>query len=62
MKNSTEIDVIEYKNYRNLYNKTKRNMKIAYYTKRVKDCKNNTKDLWKVINEILRKKTSIKDQ
>ena len=27
-------------------------MKVAYYTKRVKDCKNTTKE-WKVINEIL---------
>ena len=56
MNNSTERDITEYKNYRNVYNKTKCIMKIAYYTKRVKDCKNNTKDLWKVINEILRKK------
>ena len=55
MNNSTERDITEYKNYRNVYNKTKHIMKIAYYTKRVKDCKNNTKDLWKVMNEILRK-------
>ena len=30
---STEANIITYKNYRNLYNKTKHNMKIAYYTK-----------------------------
>ena len=33
MRDSTEANVINYKSYRNLYNKTKRNMKLAYYTK-----------------------------
>ena len=33
MTDSTEANVFNYKNYRNLYNKTKRNMKTAYYTK-----------------------------
>ena len=55
MKNRTETDIRNYKNYRNLYNKTKRNMKIEYYTTRVNECKNNNKNLWKIINEILRK-------
>ena len=55
MKNRTEADITNYKNYRNLYNKTKRNMKIEYYTTRVNECKNNNKKLWKIINEILRK-------
>ena len=55
MRDSTEVDGINYKNYRNLYNKTKRNMKVPYYTKWVTDCKNNNKELWKVINEILQK-------
>ena len=53
MTNSTEDNQTKYKNYRNLYNKTKHTMKITYYTNRVKDCQNNTKELWKVINEIL---------
>ena len=55
MKNRTEVDITNYKNYRNLYNKTKRNMKIEYYTTKVNECKNNNKKLWKIINEILRK-------
>ena len=55
MKNSTEVDITNYKIYRNMYNKTKRNMKVVYYTTRVNECKNNNKKLWKIINEILRK-------
>ena len=55
MKNITEADIMNYKNYRNLYNKTKRNMKIEYYTTKVNECRNNNKKLWRVINEILRK-------
>ena len=51
--NSTNQDCINYKNYRNLYNKTKREMKINYYSKKLTECKTNTKKLWKVTNEIL---------
>ena len=51
----TEESITIYKNYRNLYNKTKRNMKIAYYTKRTSEGIKNIKEIWKIINEILRK-------
>ena len=54
-KNSTEADITNYKIYRNMYNKTKKNMKVVYYTTGVNECKNNNKKLWKIINEILRK-------
>ena len=30
-------------------------MKIAYYTKRTSECIKNIKEMWKIINEILRK-------
>ena len=41
--------------YRNLYNKTKRNMKITYYTNRLKENMKNIKKMWRIINEILKK-------
>lgn len=41
------------KNYRNIYNKIKHSMKIAYYAKRFSECNKNTKNLWKIINEII---------
>ena len=53
MINSTEDNWTNYKDYRNIYNKTKHIMKITYYVKRVSECKSNTKDLWKIINEII---------
>ena len=51
----TERDISTYKNYRNLYNKTKRNMKILYYTNKLKENIENTKKMWRTINEILKK-------
>ena len=36
--NSTMQDQTRYKNYRNLYNKIKREMKIKYYSDKISDC------------------------
>ena len=47
--------IAKYKYYRNLYNKTKRNMKNLYYTNRISENIKNTKKLWGIINEILKK-------
>ena len=47
--------IATYKNYRNLYNKTKRTMKIVYYTNRISENIKNTKKIWGIINEILKK-------
>ena len=47
--------IVRYKNYRNLYNKTKRTMKNAYYTNRISENIKNTKKIWETINEILKK-------
>ena len=49
MKNRTEVDITNYKNYRNLYNKTKRNMKIEYYTTKVNECKITIKNYGKLL-------------
>ena len=35
--NCTERDILFYTNYRNFYNKTKRNMKILYYTNKLNE-------------------------
>ena len=53
MNNSTNLDRVKYINYRNIYNKVKRKLKISYYTQRIVDCKHNTKELWKIINAII---------
>ena len=53
--NCPEEDIISYKSYRNFYNKTKRNMKIQYYTNKIKENMENTKKMWSTINEILKK-------
>ena len=47
--------IVTYKNYRNLYNKTKCTMKIVYYTNRISENIKNTKKIWGIINEILKK-------
>ena len=51
----TNESIITYKNYRNLYNKTKCSMKIVYYTNRISENIKNTKKIWGIINEILKK-------
>ena len=51
----TNENIITYKNYRNLYNKTKHTMKIVYYTNRISENIKNTKKIWGIINEILKK-------
>ena len=48
-----EID--RYKRYRNEYNKLKQTAQLTYYQNKLKDCKNNTKELWRVINRVIGK-------
>ena len=58
---STESE-IRYKNYRNCLTKIKRKAKTDYYINRCYALKSNTKKLWQLINNIIRKsndKTSI---
>lgn len=53
-----------YKEYRNLYNKTKKLAKSQYYIQRFRDYKNDMKKTWSLVNtltgRINRKKSSIK--
>ena len=45
----------KYKEYRNHYNKLKRTTQTSYYNDKIKECKNKTKELWKVINKVIGK-------
>ena len=53
MNNSTNLDIENYINYRNTYNKAKQKLKTSYYSQKIVDCKQNTKELWKTINSII---------
>ena len=44
-----------YINYRNCYNKLKRSAKLNYYKRQVDESKMNTKNLWRVINNVIGK-------
>ena len=54
--NSTPADVKNYKTYRNTYNRIKRHAQETYYQKKALDFNNNTKQLWNLINKVIRKK------
>ena len=49
-KGVTNETIQKYKEYRNHYNKLKRTAQTSYYNEKIKECKNKTKELWKVIN------------
>ena len=44
--------VQKYKEYRNHYNRLKRTTQTNYYTEKIRECKNRTKELLKVINKV----------
>ena len=52
-KNSTKTDVNAYQEYRNTYNRLKRQAQQSYYWIKSLDFKTNTKELWKVINKVI---------
>ena len=52
---STTKDIMRYKDYRNHYNKLKRTTRVTYYVNKVAECKNRSKELWKVINRVIEK-------
>ena len=51
----TEEDIMKYKVHRNIYNALKRSAKITYYQEKCKSYKQNTKKLWGLINETIKK-------
>ena len=48
-------DVQKYRKYRNEYNRLKHTVQKAYYARKVKEFRHKTKDLWKIINNIIGK-------
>ena len=52
---SCEADVNTYKQYRNIFNRTKRAAMQLYYTQKAEAFKKNTKELWKLINSTISK-------
>ena len=51
----TEEDIAKYKTHRNLYNKLKRSTKEEYYRAKCLKFKQNSKKLWSLINETIKK-------
>ena len=54
-KGASAVTIDTYKNYRNTYNKLKRQANIQYYRTRAEEYKSNTKKLWQLINSIISK-------
>ena len=55
MATCTENDVITYKQYRNTYNALKRKLKTDYYQTKCTDYQQNTRKLWSLINNTIKK-------
>ena len=54
-KTSSDIDLSNYKHYKNLYTKLIREAKKNYYYTKILNCKGNLKKIWSTINDILSK-------
>ena len=54
-KNSTDEDHQRYKQHRNMYNDLKRKLKWEYYQSKCQVYKNNSKKLWALINNTIKK-------
>ena len=54
-KNGSVVDVEKYRKYRNEFNKLKCMTQKDYYAHKVEEFRHKTKDLWKVINNIIGK-------
>ena len=49
------VDVLKYKNYRNILTKLKRACKMSYYVQKCNEFRNDSKKLWGMINNIVGK-------
>ena len=54
-KDCTPTDIDKYKEFRNIYNKTKKELKQNYYWTRCIEYKCNAKKLWGLINDTIKK-------
>ena len=55
--NCTQADITMYKSYRNTYNRVKRRAQEQYYRQKALDYKKNTRKLWQLINNVIRKRS-----
>ena len=55
MEDATEIEQKRYKNFRNMYNQTKRAMMKKYYSDKSSEYRTNTKKLWELMNSVIGK-------
>ena len=55
MEGATEIEKKSYKEFRNIYNQTKRAMMKKYYSDKSSEYRTNTKKLWELMNSIIGK-------
>ena len=55
--NCTQLDITNYKAYRNVYNRVKRQAQELYYREKALDFKKNTKKLWQLINNVIQKRS-----
>ena len=53
--NSNDIDLKAYQEYRNIYNRLKTQDLLDYYKTKMLNFKNNTKELWRLINKSIGK-------
>ena len=51
----TERNILTYKNYNKLYNKTKRNMKVNYFSNILDENKHDIKNTWSILRSIIGK-------
>ena len=49
---NNRLSVLQYKQYSNTLSRLKRHAKVAYYQSKCAEFRNNTKNLWKLINKI----------
>ena len=52
LKTNNSLNVIKYKQYSNTLTRLKRYAKVTYYQSKCTEFRNNTKNLWKIINKI----------
>ena len=55
--NCTQVDITNYKAYRNVYNRVKRRAQEQYYRQKALDFKKNTRKLWQLINNVIQKRS-----
>ena len=56
MEEATETEKKSYKDFRNIYNQTKRAMMKKYYSDKSSEYRTNTKKLWELMNSVIGKK------